>query len=202
MLEYVGTSDLYNEYDLAELACHIEIDLCGWKIGKQDQYASAFGGMNYIRYLNSGKVQVHRMNPKFIEDNMTLVPTHIDRHASKILDKIDFNDTQKTYVIRELSHMADMIHNQDLTVKEYGDHLNIAWMLKKQMDDGITNSKIDAMLNRCIAAGAYGAKLLGAGGGGYMLTLNKGYSIHEAFKNRICLDVGVSYEGAKVVYTD
>ena len=83
LAEYCGYKP-YNEYELAEAACHIEIKMCGWNIGKQDQYASAFGGMNYIKYLTSDRVLVSKMWSNNIESGMVLIPTNIMRHASEI----------------------------------------------------------------------------------------------------------------------
>jgi len=193
-----------NPYTIAKTACHIEIDLCGWKIGMQDQFASAFGGMNYIEYANElgqGRVDVKRMDSNSLENYMILIPTNVERHASKILDKIDF--AAKTNVIRELSHMANIQGTQPVNTNKYGTMLNDAWVLKKQMNTDISNLDIDSMYERCLDAEAFGAKLLGAGGGGYMLALtdikNK---IYNEFSDRTCLTAGISHEGTKLVYRD
>ena len=200
---YLGY-EYINPYGVAKTACHIEIDLCGWKIGMQDQFASAFGGMNYIVYANelgNGRVDVKRMDTNSIENYMILSPTNVEHHAAKILDNINFET--KTFVIRELAHMAEMQGTQPVKAHEYGRLLDSAWMLKKQMDDSISNDEIDIMYERCKSAGAMGAKLLGAGGGGYMLALTESKSkIRQEFSDRTCLDVGIAHEGARVVYTD
>lgn len=200
---YLGY-EYINPYGVAKTACHIEIDLCGWKIGMQDQFASAFGGMNYIEYANelgNGRVDVKRMDSNSIENYMILIPTNVEHHAAKILDNINFE--AKTFVIRELAKMAEMQGTQQVNVHNYGNLLNSAWVLKKQMDDSISNDEIDTMYERCKSAGAMGAKLLGAGGGGYMLALTESKSkIRQEFSDRTCLDVGIAHEGARVVYTD
>ena len=205
---YVGY-EYMDPYIIAKTACHIEIDLCGWKIGMQDQFASAFGGMNYIKYSNElgdSRVDVTRMDPRHIENFMVLIPigiipTNIERHASKILDNIDFE--AKTAVIRELSQIADVQRNEQVSVYEYGRMLNIAWDIKKKMDRSISNPEIDIMYDRCIAADAYGAKLLGAGGGGYMLALTDAKArINYEFSDRVCLSVKISHEGTEIVYRD
>lgn len=200
---YLGY-EYINPYGVAKTACHIEIDLCGWKIGMQDQFASAFGGMNYIEYANelgNGRVDVKRMDTNSIENYMILIPTNVEHHAAKILDNINFE--AKTFVIRELAKMAEMQGKQQVNVHNYGNLLNSAWVLKKQMDDSISNDEIDTMYERCKSAGAMGAKLLGAGGGGYMLALTESKSkIRQEFSDRTCLDVGIAHEGARVVYTD
>jgi D-glycero-alpha-D-manno-heptose-7-phosphate kinase len=197
---YLGY-EYINPYLIAKTACHIEIDLCGWKIGMQDQFASAFGGMNYIQYSNSGRVDVKRLDSMGIEQYMILIPTNIEHHASKILDTINFE--AKTFTIRELSRMADMQGTQLVNPFDYGRLLDSAWILKKQMSAEISNSDIDNMYACCKGAGAYGAKLLGAGGGGYMLAITDSKEmIRREFSDRTCLDVGISHEGARVVYRD
>lgn len=200
---YLGY-EYINPYGIAKTACHIEIDLCGWNIGMQDQFASAFGGMNYITYRGdkgSPRIRVERMDSNSIENYMILIPTNIERHASKILDNINFE--AKTFNIRELSHMADLWHVYLPNIHDYGNLLDSAWVLKKQLNNQISNSEIDLMYDRCKAAGAEGAKLLGAGGGGYMLALTESKSaIRNEFSDRICFDVGISHEGAKIVYRD
>jgi len=193
-----------NPYTIAKTACHIEIDLCGWKIGMQDQFASAFGGMNYIQYANepgNGRVDVKRLDSNAIENYMILIPTNVEHHAAKILDNINFE--AKTFIIRQMADMADMQGTQQVNINTYGQLLDSAWILKKQMSAEISNSDIDIMYDRCKDAGAYGAKLLGAGGGGYMLALTDSKSaIRQEFSDRTCLDVGISHEGARVVYRD
>lgn len=190
----------YNPYQIAETACQIEIEMCGWKIGKQDQYAAAFGGMNYIKYM-SHRVILQIIDPNYIDQYMVLIPTNIDRHAAEIIGKIDIDE--KTYVIRELSLMADLYSPYIPEYIGYSKLLNEAWSLKKTMENGITNKQIDDLYEKCLTNGAGGAKLLGAGGGGYMLALTEDKDrIKAAFPDRVCLDVNIAQEGAKVVYRD
>jgi D-glycero-alpha-D-manno-heptose-7-phosphate kinase len=144
---------------------------------------------------------VKRLDTMGIENYMILIPTNIEHHAAKILDNINFE--AKTFVINELARMADMQSTQLVNPFDYGRLLNSAWMLKKQMSEGISSEEIDSMYERCQQAGALGAKLLGAGGGGYMLALTDAKSkIRQEFSDRTCLDVGISHEGARVVYRD
>ena len=190
-----------DEFGLAAVASDIEINWCNWKIGKQDQYASAFGGMNHFHFHTDDRVSVNRIDPNGIDEYMILIPTKIDRHAAEILGNVDFKE--KTYCIRELSHLASIWSVYLPELKDYGSVLNECWNLKKQMSGEITNPHIDAVYDTCMRNGAVGCKLLGAGGGGYMLALteNKEY-IRQVFPDRVCLDVRVANEGAKVVYRD
>jgi D-glycero-alpha-D-manno-heptose-7-phosphate kinase len=197
---YLGY-EYVNPYLIAKTACHIEIDLCGWKIGMQDQFASAFGGMNYIEYSNSGRIDVKRLDTMAIENYMILIPTNVEHHAAKILNNINFET--KTFTIRELARIAEMQSTQLVNPFDYGRLLDSAWILKKQMSAEISSSDIDIMYDRCKDAGAYGAKLLGAGGGGYMLAITDSKEmIRREFSDRTCLDVGIAHEGARVVYRD
>lgn len=190
----------HNPYQIAETACQIEIEMCGWRIGKQDQYAAAFGGMNYIKYMTDRAI-IQRLDPNYIDQYMILIPTNIDRHAADVIGKIDLDE--KTYVIRELSLMADLYSPYLPDYMSYSRLLNEAWNLKKTMEAGITNQQIDSLYEKCLTNGAGGAKLLGAGGGGYMLALTEDKDrIKEAFSDRVCLDVRIAQEGAKVVYRD
>jgi D-glycero-alpha-D-manno-heptose-7-phosphate kinase len=81
--------------------------------------------------------------------------------------------------------------------------LHEAWKFKKQLEGGISSPEIDSLYDRCLKAGASGAKLLGAGGGGYMLALTDNKSkLKSEFDDRVCLDVAVALDGARVVYKD
>ena len=200
--EYCGHT--LNEYDTAELACHIEIKMCEWNIGKQDQYASAFGGMNYIKYFPLGEydnITVQRIHPNNIDRHMLLIPTNITRHAAEILDSIDMYE--KSSLIMELSSIANEFSVKKPNYIEYGKMINESWSMKRALQQNISNVDIDEMYKKCLQNGAEGAKLLGAGGGGYMLALAEDkQKIKNAFVDRVCLDVNVATEGAKVVYRD
>ena len=103
----------------------------------------------------------------------------------------------------ELALMAEIQSLYLPTYEDYGGLLNKAWQYKKQMEEGISNLEIDSLYDRCIKAGASGAKLLGAGGGGYMLALTDNKNkIKNEFNDRVCLDVSIAINGAKVIYKD
>lgn len=192
-----------NEYEVAEMACTIEIEMCGWNIGKQDQYASAFGGMNYIQYQPSGAVTVTKLDPHKIDKSMLLIPTNVTRHAAEVLDKIDFDD--KATKLMRLADYARQFSTGVFELELYGEKLDASWEIKKQLEGGISSPEIDAMYNKIKNCGAAGAKLLGAGGGGYMLALTSALDkpkLHMAFSPSTCLDVRIAHDGAKVVYND
>lgn len=190
-----------NAFQVAETACYIEINKCGWNIGKQDQYASAFGGMNFIQYEKSGNIKVHKMNSHEIEKYMVLVPTNVTRHANEILNKINFEE--KAELISALSRIAFLNYQYKPDPIYYGNQLDLCWAIKKKLECSISNPDIDELYDRCKKVGAYGCKLLGAGGGGYMLVMTSDIEkIINAFKDRTCLTFDIAQEGAKVVYND
>lgn len=189
-----------NPFDVAELACMIEIGCCGWNIGEQDQYASAFGGMNFIEYSLTGN-RVSRMNANHVADKCVLIPTLITRHSSDIIDSIDFN--KKGQILKEMAAMACLLYENEVSFGSVAPKLlNHAWDLKKQLSSGISNSEIDTLANRALSNGADAVKLLGAGGGGYMLAMGDIERIRSMFLNRTLLTFKVSNEGARVVYQD
>lgn len=190
-----------NAFQVAETACYIEINKCGWNIGKQDQYASAFGGMNFIQYEKSGNIKVHKMNSHEIEKSMVLVPTNVTRHANEILNKINFEE--KAELIAALSRIAFLNYQYRPDPIYYGNQLDLCWAIKKQLEGSISNPDIDELHDRCKKAGAYGCKLLGAGGGGYMLVITSDIpKVVDTFRDRTCLTFDIAQEGARVVYHD
>jgi D-glycero-alpha-D-manno-heptose-7-phosphate kinase len=168
----------FNKRDLAELACYIEIDCCKEPIGKQDQYAAAYGGFNMIRF-NKDTVTVTPLpvtidNLNKLEYNLFIYNTGINRQASTILasqvENLKSNNdtvecTRKIVEMAELSIKHLLNKEQD----EFGKLLDSSWNIKKKLSSGISNINIDRMYETAMSAGALGGKLLGAGGGGYML---------------------------------
>lgn len=162
--------------ELAELASHMEIDILGEPIGKQDQYASAFGGLNIIRFNRDDSVEVQPVVPsdsKRLEDNLLMFYTATRRRASSILSeqKANMSRQSKQDILKEMVSYVDVM--ADLMEKgnyeEFGKILHKNWELKQQLASGISSDSINDIYNRALSAGACGGKLLGAGGGGFLL---------------------------------
>ena len=151
---------------------------CGEPIGKQDQFAAAFGGFNLFEFLPDNKVDVTPINISSsflgkLTDSMLVFFTGKTRSASKILE-VQRKDTSKKSTNVALSRMAqlayafkDSIENEDL--KNLCDILNENWHLKKNLSEGITNPFIEEIYETAISSGANSGKLLGAGAGGFMV---------------------------------
>jgi len=163
---------------LAKEACAIEIEQLKEPIGRQDQYGCALGGLNIIKFLKSGEVTVepiHLAKPvyKALQNSLLLFYTGKQRSASGILaeQKKATSSPEKMETLGKMVElvwkMRDALYAGDL--RAFGGILNENWQLKRQMASGIANPEIDALYEKGLAAGADGGKLLGAGGGGFML---------------------------------
>jgi D-glycero-alpha-D-manno-heptose-7-phosphate kinase len=196
---------------LAELACNIEIDILGNPIGKQDQFAAAFGGLNYIRFNGDGTVRVDRIpcKPdviKSLEAHSLMVYTDQQRSASQILRKQTEGTVDKFSVLKEMRDMATEMKNVvcgSADMHEFGGLLDEGWRLKRSLGFGITNNQIDDWYRAAKKAGAIGGKLLGAGGGGFLYFIappDRHKGIVAALGNPKTLAVSFDPHGSRVVF--
>ena len=160
---------------LAEEACIIELDILKQPIGRQDQYAAAYGGINSISFSSKGNVvsplDVSEEIIDRIQDEFSLVFTGISRSASKILGESPTNYDDKTDRLRKIRLQANksmkMLKIGDL--KSLGMLLSEAWNQKRGISSSVSNDELDLLYSQIIDLGASGAKLLGAGGGGFFI---------------------------------
>jgi D-glycero-alpha-D-manno-heptose-7-phosphate kinase len=165
--------------DLAERSCHVEIELCREPIGKQDQYAAAFGGFNVIEFRPDGSVNVvpvvlPRERLQMLEESCLVFYTGITRSASNILaeqDKAVATQADKQAVMKRMVSLVSVAHNalSSGDLDGFGRLLDENWKLKRTLASGISTGFIDDIYEAGIKAGALGGKLLGAGAGGFML---------------------------------
>jgi D-glycero-alpha-D-manno-heptose-7-phosphate kinase len=163
---------------LAEEACHIEIDVLKEPIGKQDQYASAFGGLNQFVFHTDGRTTVQRIflaadTVQRLEASLFLFYLGGARSASSILKEQVSNlgqtkifETQKA-MVAQVELGVKLLQDGDLD--GFGRLLHEAWLLKKTLASKISSDVIDAYYQKGLEAGALGGKLAGAGGGGFLL---------------------------------
>ncbi|MHA2282085.1 MAG: GHMP family kinase ATP-binding protein [Promethearchaeota archaeon] len=161
---------------LAQKACEIEIDILGHPIGKQDQYIAAYGGFNYIRFNGDESVFVNpiickKKTKDTLKNKLLLFYTGITRVSSNILEeqKANINDNAQYLdeLVRMSEEMREIIIRNDLRV--VGELLHEGWMKKKKLAGSISTPIIDGYYERAREAGAIGGKILGAGGGGFLL---------------------------------
>jgi D-glycero-alpha-D-manno-heptose-7-phosphate kinase len=163
---------------LARLACEIEIDRCGEPIGKQDQYAAAYGGLNLIRFHSDETVSVEPVIcPSALllqlESSILVFFTGRTRSASAVLanQSAAMQDKQRRSLMRRMVELAVEMKQQleSGTLDYFGDLLDENWRLKAQLTYGISDPQIDSWYRAGMANGALGGKLLGAGNGGFMM---------------------------------
>jgi D-glycero-alpha-D-manno-heptose-7-phosphate kinase len=166
--------------ELAAQACHIEIDRLGEPVGKQDQYVSAYGGIACFRFLADDTVQACplRLSPETLndlEDNLMVFFTGFYRSASSILreqDEKSKNDEsemlENLHFVRELGMKSEECLKAG-KLREFADLMNLHWQHKKQRSQEMTNPQIDEWYELARANGALGGKLIGAGGGGFLM---------------------------------
>lgn len=172
--------NLVHPEELAEQACHIEMDRLQEPIGKQDQYIAAYGGLTCFRFLPSGKVEAWPLKIATdtlysLEDNLLLFFTGYARSASAILKEQDTKSQQKDqdminnlHFIKELGEKSkDALEKGDL--HEFANLMNVHWQHKKQRSSGMSNTQIDDWYEIALKNGALGGKMIGAGGGGFLM---------------------------------
>ncbi len=162
--------------ELAEEACRIEIEILGQPIGKQDQYAAAIGGINTIGFLPDGSVSIDPLTlsdntKQRIEDEFLLVYTGLTRSANTVLSKQKEMTSERMDELSTLRLQAFQVRSalEEGHLSEVGQLLEESWQIKRTLVDGITGELLDNLHDQLIDAGGTGAKLLGAGGGGFFL---------------------------------
>lgn len=177
---YTFKKELVHTQDLAERACEIEIERLGEPIGKQDQYISAYGGVTCFHFQRDGKVDA-RPAPLDtetlynLEDNLLLFFTGYSRAASALLKEQDSKTKeQDASMIANLHDVKEMGYRsfkllEEARLVEFGHLMDEHWQLKKRRSGGMSNPKIDEWYDMAIKNGAAGGKLIGAGGGGFLM---------------------------------
>ncbi len=195
---------------LAELACKVEIDILGHPIGKQDQYAAAFGGLNYFAFnaddsVTHKTIDLSDMDLRKLESKLMMLYTGRHRSADNILKEQKQNTASKIETLDYMKSLADDLY-EELKFKgvssSFGECLNKGWQKKRELANAITNPEIDYAYQKGIESGAIGGKLLGAGGGGFLL-----FYCDEQHQDKVRESVGLpitdfkidSY-GSRIVY--
>lgn len=197
--------------ELAAEACRIEIDILGEPIGKQDQFSVAFGGMNHIQFNQDETVFVNpiicpREVKKELKDNLVLFYTGQTRKASSVLNEQKSNTAKRKdtlFAMRDLvdSFRKKMIEGKKLS--EIGDLLHLGWEYKKSMAGGISNNEIDEYYQIAQENGALGGKILGAGGGGFLLFYCERHNqqrLKEALAELRAIPFDFEPEGSKIIF--
>jgi D-glycero-alpha-D-manno-heptose-7-phosphate kinase len=164
---------------LAEEACRVELHVLGKPIGIQDQYAAAFGGLNAFHFASNGRVMVEPISQQAfgaaITDGLFLVWTGVQRKAEQILadqDRRTEVNIQQLDAMKALANeLLSEMHGLSLSRQGLADFLNKGWAVKRSLSNSISSPEVDDFQNELLTAGSIGGKLLGAGGGGFMLAV-------------------------------
>lgn len=200
-----------SEAQLAKEAIHIERDILKENVGSQDQVSAAHGGFNKIIFTKDDEfrtepITLRKEKIQQLQDHLLLVFTGFSRFASEIAQEQIKNTPRKR---EELSSMQEMVEeavdiiNTDRDILEFGKLLNETWRLKKSLSDKITTSVVDQIYQAALKAGAVGGKLLGAGGGGFMLLFappERHQKIREALKEFLEVEFAFENEGSRIIY--
>lgn len=207
------TSTVQEKHELADTAYFIERELCNEKLGKQDQYAAAFGGLNLIEFTNhetavrpvlikSEKLQELENNLMFFYTGVTRVANDILSQQAKKIEGRENDDNLSALVDLAIGGYHAFQRND---IKTVGSLLDYSWEIKKRLSAGVTNSQIDELYDRGRKAGALGGKILGAGGGGFIM-----FYVEEKDQERVRQAMSdlkeykfkFSRKGSEVVYAD
>ncbi len=197
---------------LARMACEIEINRLGNPIGIQDQYACSYGGFRVYKFWADGTVSATPVNApqkhiKALQDHLLLYYTGQTRISSEILSEQKENIPSKNHILNCMLEMVDMaLQNvSNGNIEKWGEMLDEAWNMKKKLASKISNQEIDLMYGKAKEAGAVGGKVLGAGGGGFLLLYvsdeNK-KQVRDTMKKYREVKVAFENEGSRIIFME
>jgi len=209
-LHHLTGKRIVGPYQLASEATHVEQDLIKDNVGNQDQIACAIGGLNRIDFLSNGTTEVNTLQisderKKELESHLMMVFTGFPRTASEIAGTYDFNRDKELEIMKDCVEEGENILTGHRNITDFGLLLDEAWRTKKELSTAISTPYIDFLYDSALKAGAIGGKLLGAGGGGFMLLFcepSLQEQVKEALKGLLVVPFEFENEGSKVLYQD
>jgi D-glycero-alpha-D-manno-heptose-7-phosphate kinase len=198
---------------LARESCAIEIERCGEPIGKQDQYAAAFGGLNFIEFFPDESVSVQpiicqRETLLRLQENLLVFYTGLTRSAAPILREKQRRISREKQMQQTLHRMVSLARQLQVELRNnhldaFGDIIHENWMLKKGLSGRISNDRIDHWYEAARRQGALGGKLLGAGSGGFLLFYaprEKHAAINQALPGLRPVSVRFEPQGSRIIF--
>jgi D-glycero-alpha-D-manno-heptose-7-phosphate kinase len=207
---YKFKNQVKSKPELAKEACEIEIGQLRKPIGKQDQYASSYGGLNYFVFFKN-RVKVISLTDKIeniqiLNSHLVLIYTGINRDADNILAEVGLmsNEVYESIlkqVLLSQKIFESLITSGQLNLEEVIATLNEAWNIKKNYSSSIVNEEIDDIINNILAKGALAIKLLGAGGGGFVLAIVDDVANFKTnFNDLPVFTIKLDYQGSTIIY--
>lgn len=210
---HVFLGDRVSAGQLAEEACQVEIEILQHPVGRQDQYAAAFGGLNYFSFMPGGQVTLEpqRLQQRQIDDlfnHIMVFWTGLRRDSNLVLEE-QARNTPNTmdYLLSMRGHAQELreLMRNGFTPSEFGMVLDATWHLKSRLASTITNEQIDTWYDLAMSAGAAGGKLLGAGGGGFLLFIVKPDhrdAVRVALGGLTEISIGYEAQGSRVILAE
>jgi D-glycero-alpha-D-manno-heptose-7-phosphate kinase len=205
--------NLVHPAELAEQACHIELEKLREPIGKQDQYIAAYGGITCFKFMPEGQVEAWPLKISEetlynLEDNLLLFFTGYARSASKILKEQDDKSKQADQAMVENLHFVKELGQQSQAalesdnLPEFARLMDVHWQRKKERSRSMSNQDINAWYDCAMANGALGGKIIGAGGGGFLMFYARDKTgLRHAMRERGLTEVRFrfDFEGTKIL---
>lgn len=195
---------------LADDAIYLERSLCNEVGGIQDQISASFGGFNRIDFDNDGynltPIIMKKERKKMLNDRLMLFFTGLSRFSADIQSKTESKINEKTqqlFEIKSIVSEAEKILTSKKDLAEFGKLLDYTWKLKRSISGEISNDHIDELYNKALRAGALGGKLLGAGGGGFLLFYvdkENQSKVKEALNNLLYVPFEFETDGTRIIY--
>lgn len=200
---------------LAQSACRLEIDLCGSPIGKQDQYAASYGGLKVYRFNRDDTVKVENVlikpevEKKLNEETVSFyVGGARDANAILAAQQIELKIEEKINSMKKMVALVDDLKEEfeGNSLDNFGPILHENWMLKKELSKDIANSYVDELYREALSCGVTGGKLLGAGGGGFMIFHAPSDAIRLNLRKRLGhlkeVDFNIEHAGSRKLLTN
>lgn len=204
--------EMVSKEQLAKEAIDIEINILHQQIGIQDQYAVSYGGFNRYIFKNDDSVIIEPIKlkstgKKKLLSNLMLFYTGMPRDSRKIFEEQKETTKNRSEILDELVEITDKVMDyiKEENFDELGKILDRTWQIKKQFASGVSNEEIDKMYNLALNAGAFGGKILGAGGGGFLLLYvpkKMQKDVREALIDYSQVEFDFDKDGSKIVYKD
>ena len=193
-------------------AIHVEQNLIGEYVGSQDQTAAAFGGLNKISFNSINDIEVDPIilpseRRYALQENLMLFFTGFARNSSDLakhqIEATCNNENKLNTMIEICNEGLSVLVDNKQPIDNFGKLLGEQWKVKRELTDKISNKEIDSIYEAGLSAGALGGKLLGAGGGGFILfyvNKNKQYKVRSALKKLLYIPFGFEFTGSKIIY--
>lgn len=202
-----------SKMQLATEAIHVERDLCGDRVGSQDQVSAAFGGLNHVRFAPDDSIAVEPVplsaeRLQEFQDSLLLFFTGFSRHSSEVVAEQLENVPRKNKELAEMAAMVDaglrlLTDHGDLA--DFGRLLHESWLLKRSLSSRVSSPEIDAMYETARKAGALGGKITGAGGGGFLLLFverDRQPAVRQALAHLLHVPFDLDHSGSQIIFSN